>query len=141
MFTIDAQNRSFRVREFHVFGAYEGLLEGCPMDVMNDAVIARAMRRARERHPNEAVHLVKPTRTEIEDGGPVSFLRSRGATRYERIPPWCWILRVESDAIGSGDGSSGAVVAFTETMTELPGSLSERFKGIPWATFARDWKH
>lgn len=141
MFTVDVQNRRFRVREFHVFGVYEGLLEGCPMDVMNDAAIARALKAARAHHPNKPVHLVGPTRTEIEDGGRPSFLRLRGANRYEHIfPPWCWILRVQSNAIGSGDVSSGVVVAFTESTAELPGALAEVFDGIPWATFARDWE-
>ena len=140
MFTIEVQNRTFRVRAFNVFGVHEGLLEGCPMDVMNDAAIATALKKAQEQHPTEPIHLVEPPRTEIEDGGPASFLRLRGAKRYERIPPWCWILQVDSEAIGSGDGSSGVVVVFTESMTELPGPLVETFGGVPWTTFARDWE-
>jgi hypothetical protein len=115
-------------------------LAGTPMDVMNDRLIADAVKRGRSRHPQTPVHLVEPQRTEIEGGFPESFLWARGAKRYERIPPWCWEIRAESAPIGDGWRSSAVVVAFTEPAMELPGPLADVFGSLCWEDFARDFE-
>ena len=128
--------RSVTVNRLNQWRTYSGLIEGLPVERMNNEIIRRTLDEAKELNTHNPVHLIEPVLTPIPYEGKYPFGTPISLPHITCVAD----LLCFSPAKGSGDYSTLTVVWFQDDYAfPIEPDLLEKFEGLPWSDLAKDF--
>lgn len=128
------ENLSVTITQIYQWQTYNGLLEGLPVERINQQILNRALEKARELSEGNPVHLIEPTLTPIPHEGSYAF------GNPVELPGTICItdLRCHSSIQNLGDYSELTVVWLQEQYAfPIEPTILDKLKALPWSQLAK----